>query len=55
VELTEEEVRTLAEGRKARLSLTLDQQEQGPPVRVRADDELRLSLSAAIDGTVQFN
>jgi hypothetical protein len=55
VELTGEEVRTLADGRTARLSLTLDQQEQGPPVRVRADDTLQLSLSADIDGTVQFN
>jgi len=55
VELTGEEVRSLADGRTARLSLTLDQQEQGPPVRVRADDALQLSLSADIDGTAQFN
>jgi len=55
VELTEEEVRTLAEGKKLRLKLTMDQQDQGPAVRVRADDTIQLSLSADIEGTVQIN
>ena len=55
VDLTEEEVRTLAEGKKLRLQLTMDQQDQGPAVRVRADDTIQLSLSADIEGTVRIN
>jgi hypothetical protein len=53
LDLSADEVRALARGDRVRLRLRIDQQDQGPPVRVRADDTIRLSLTADVDATVR--
>lgn len=53
VDLTEQELRSLAEGEQLSLRMTFDQQQEGPPVTVRATDTIRLSLRTEIDATVR--
>ena len=52
--LTAEEVRTLARANQLRLRLRMNQQADGPAARVRADDTIRLSLSADVDASVRL-
>lgn len=53
LDLSADEVRSLARGDRVRLRLRMHQQDQGPAVRVRADDTIRLSLTADVDATVR--
>lgn len=52
IDLTEQEVRSLAQGDRLFLRLTLNQQEDGPPATVRATDTIELSLRAKVNGTI---
>jgi len=53
LDLTAEELRTLARAAQLRLRLRMHQQADGPAARVRADDTIRLSLSADVDASVR--
>jgi hypothetical protein len=53
LDLTAEEIRTLARASQLRLRLRMHQQADGPAARVRADDTIRLSLSADVDASVR--
>lgn len=52
LDLSESEVRTLAQGTQIRLRLGIDQREDGPPATVRATDTIQLSLRARVKATV---
>lgn len=53
LDLTAEEIRTLARAAQLRLRMRMDQQAHGPAARIRADDTIRLSLSADVDASVR--
>jgi len=52
LDLTEDELRTLADGRELVVRLTMEQQEGGPPATVRATDTIELFLETNIEATV---
>ena len=53
LDLTAEEIRTLARADQLQLRLRMNQQADGPAARVRADDTIRLSLAADVDASVR--
>ncbi len=50
---SQEALSSLAEGEEIRLRLTMEQTEEGPPARIRADDTLQLSMQADIEASVR--
>lgn len=55
LELSEQELRDLAQGRQLRLLLTMDQAEDGGPATLRATDTIELSLEAKVEASVSVN
>lgn len=55
IDLDEDQVRALSEGRTIRLRVAVDQQEQGGLARLRASDTIEFTLRTDLDGTVTVN
>jgi hypothetical protein len=55
LELSKEELRDLAQGRRLRLLLTMDQAADGGPATLRATDAIELSLEATVEASVSVN
>jgi len=55
LDLTVDQLRALAEGRRVALRLTLDQADAGGPATLRATDTIALSLEAEVETTVSVN
>jgi len=55
LELSEDELRALADGRQLRLLLTMDQAADGGPATLRATDTIELSLEATVEASVSVN
>ncbi|MFB6097576.1 MAG: hypothetical protein ABEK84_00375, partial [Salinibacter sp.] len=53
LDLSKNQLRSLAQGRSVRLRLTMDQAEEGGPATIRASDTIELSLRAEVKASVK--